>query len=48
MELDFQTGVAFGILCVVVVYLVNRFIVEPFRKSKAKSDHDCGPDCNCS
>ncbi len=46
MELDFQTGVAFGMLAIVVVYLTNRFIIKPFRKSS--SDHDCGPDCKCS
>lgn len=46
MELDFQTGVAFGMLAIVVTYLANRFIVKPLRKPT--SDHDCGPDCNCS
>ncbi len=45
MELDFQTGVAFGMLAIVVVYLVNRYVIKPL-KSKS-SEHDCGPDCNC-
>lgn len=48
MEFSFQTGAAFGILCVVVVYLVNRFVIKPLRKSKVESDHSCGPDCKCS
>lgn len=45
MELSFQTGVAFGMLAIVVVYLTNRFVVKPL--TKEKSDHDCGSDCNC-
>ncbi len=45
MELDFQTGVAFGMLAIVVVYLSNRFIIKPLQKKQ--SDHDCGPDCTC-
>lgn len=49
MEINFQNGVAFGMLCIVVVYLTNRFIIKPLRKSKAPSpDQNCGPDCKCS
>lgn len=48
MELDFQTGVAFGILGVVLVYLAKRFVINPIQQSKAKNNHDCGPDCSCS
>jgi hypothetical protein len=47
MELDFQTGVAFGMLAIVLVYLTNRFVVKPFQKSKTAPDHNCGPDCKC-
>lgn len=47
MELDLQTIVAFGILLVVVAYLSNRFVIKPFRKSKAEQGYQCGPDCKC-
>lgn len=47
MELDFQTGVAFGVLAVVLVYLANRFVVKPLRNSQASSEHKCGSDCKC-
>ena len=48
MEFDFQTGVAFGMLGIVLVYLTNRFVIKPFQKSKdSTTTHDCGPDCKC-
>lgn len=47
MELDLQTIIAFGILLAVVAYLANKFVVKPFRNSKAGQDHHCGPDCKC-
>lgn len=46
MELSFQTGVAFGMLVIVIVYLGNRFVIKPLTKDK--SERNCGPDCNCS
>lgn len=46
MGLDFQTGVAFGMLAIVLVYLANRFVISPIKRKSSK--HDCGPDCNCS
>ena len=48
MEIGFQTGVAFGMLCIVVVYLANRFIVKPIQRSKKEDKNNCGPDCGCS
>ncbi|MEQ9266619.1 MAG: hypothetical protein RLN81_15420 [Balneolaceae bacterium] len=45
MELDFQTGVAFGMLILALGYLVNRYVVIPLKKSS--HDESCGPDCTC-
>jgi len=46
MVFDIQSFVAFGMLALVVVYLLNKFVVKPIR-SKNQEKEGCGPGCSC-